>query len=1098
VKVFKVFISSTSQDLTAYRAAARDEANKAGFHPELVMEDQGAHHEPGIVKACREKAGECDVTLAIIAWRLGWCPDTKRGGDGKTSITQYELEASKHRIVLLADDLWPLKFCDQPPDAVQKMRSELDSIGAFFGWENPATGLPGFRIIVQRELLKYRERLLPKVDAQEAMAPPLTLRPWVEPTLPERPYPLLEPYTHPDTFGGRDREITSLLEVLRGRAPVVGVYAHSGVGKSSLLRAGLLPRLRRAGVPVALDRQPEVIGLHGLHHRLLTQLVDGLPPNAVGKADSPDPQAFHDVLQRLRGLTPHPPILIVDQLEHVLRTGEEHTNALAILGALLAATAGSPDDAGQPLCRWVLAYRSEYHGDVEALMRDVLVSARRSDALAEPVRHLWSDFMKAGWFVGWPLAPLGTAEPGADPARHPEIARAAFLDAITKPLSVQASPGDPARSLHFATPADAERLAAVFAEGRQRDREAGLTPELQVTLERLRRDAEARQSTTLIVASDAEFSVTSALTRHMLDAITGLVAHLRGPHAQRRRGAILVALDRLATPDGRRTEGLPTGEFVAALEPDGRRFLDGLTAPGTRLVVEFRAEGETATRCALSHDRVAHVVRALCADPSLLGQAERDHIELHRFVVNSATAWAASRHPDDAALSRRRYRAIRAHEAALVRDEPTRGWWSAARAEYRRRARAQWLSGAFVLLALVAVAAGMYWANRGARIEELEADIRTRTKLVMVYRAVDTLARDYGRTPEVLGRLLAAPIASDAEAAPSDDDTEELRLPWVVTVLYEAIKPPDEPEAGAVTAWAAAVHAALVERSDELLRPELLAPIVWSLDAFVLTSEDASVVDAGAAVRQRYVDALRAAHPGWEAARRAEPAPGITPFVEVPAGTFEMGTPGASETASEHPAHPVSLSAFQMATTEVTRAQFERFPSGSPSRVEPEGRLPRAEVDWYEAYTYAAWLGGRLPTEAEWEYACRAGTKTLYWKGDSEADLAQVGWYQGNSGEAAHPVATRGGPNAFGLHDMHGNLWEWTADFYDWDSYAKSPESDPPGPSGGVRRMLRGGSWGSGADRARAACRVNGLPSNRYYDVGFRVVLPAPGIEDRP
>jgi hypothetical protein len=72
VKVFKVFISSTSQDLTAYRAAARDEANKAGFHPELVMEDQGAHHEPGIVKACREKAGECDVTLAIIAWRLGW------------------------------------------------------------------------------------------------------------------------------------------------------------------------------------------------------------------------------------------------------------------------------------------------------------------------------------------------------------------------------------------------------------------------------------------------------------------------------------------------------------------------------------------------------------------------------------------------------------------------------------------------------------------------------------------------------------------------------------------------------------------------------------------------------------------------------------------------------------------------------------------------------------------------------------------------------------------------------------------------------------------------------------------------------------------
>ena len=118
---------------------------------------------------------------------------------------------------------------------------------------------------------------------------------------------------------------------------------------------------------------------------------------------------------------------------------------------------------------------------------------------------------------------------------------------------------------------------------------------------------------------------------------------------------------------------------------------------------------------------------------------------------------------------------------------------------------------------------------------------------------------------------------------------------------------------------------------------------------------------------------------------------------------------------------------------------------------------PAINVDWWEAWCFAQWVGGILPTEAQWEYACRAGTTTTYHSGDTEADLAKVGWCRENS-QSTHPV---GGlqANAFHLHDMHGNVWELCADWYDEAYYARSPEADPDGPESGSLRVFRGGSW---------------------------------------
>lgn len=151
-------------------------------------------------------------------------------------------------------------------------------------------------------------------------------------------------------------------------------------------------------------------------------------------------------------------------------------------------------------------------------------------------------------------------------------------------------------------------------------------------------------------------------------------------------------------------------------------------------------------------------------------------------------------------------------------------------------------------------------------------------------------------------------------------------------------------------------------------------------------------------------------------------------------------------------------------------------------------RQPVVGVSWDDAKKYAKWAGLRLPTEAEWEYACRANTQTRYYPGDKEEDLDRAGWYDKNSGNRLHPVGEKE-PNSFGLYDMHGNVWEWVED--DWhDNYNGGPNDGRAwshSPRGSFR-VIRGGSWDNVARNCRSAIRGDGPPVyHGGYDLGFRL-----------
>ncbi len=206
-------------------------------------------------------------------------------------------------------------------------------------------------------------------------------------------------------------------------------------------------------------------------------------------------------------------------------------------------------------------------------------------------------------------------------------------------------------------------------------------------------------------------------------------------------------------------------------------------------------------------------------------------------------------------------------------------------------------------------------------------------------------------------------------------------------------------------------------------------------------------------------------------------------FVRICPGTFTMGSQQGETGAfdNEMPAHKVTLGEFWMSQFEVTNEQYRQlYPD---HKGEPD--LPVTEVSWTEARAYCDKLGHRLPTEAEWEYAARAGTVTPWSSGSDEQDLERVAWFDRNSGGDPRPVGRRD-PNPWGLHDMHGNVWEWVEDWF--GTYPAGGQVNPQGPRDGAGRVERGGSFAVPAGFLRSAVRVWDGPGFRNGGIGFRCV----------
>lgn len=266
---------------------------------------------------------------------------------------------------------------------------------------------------------------------------------------------------------------------------------------------------------------------------------------------------------------------------------------------------------------------------------------------------------------------------------------------------------------------------------------------------------------------------------------------------------------------------------------------------------------------------------------------------------------------------------------------------------------------------------------------------------------------------------------------------------------------------------------------------------------------ESALQEAGAAAN--VIAAVREVAPKPVVIEKPKPAPERQPvqvdirenpkdrlqYVFIPPGTFRMGcSPGDHECdAGEKPAHDVRISTgFWMGQTDVTVEAYKRFVSAS-GRSMPnspgtnptwsDGSVPVTLVSWNEAHDYCGWAGMRLPTDAEWEYAARAGsTDSRY------GDLGAIGWYEDNSGGRLQRVAQKQ-PNAFKLYDMLGNVWQWTAD---WAApyENRGGETDPQGPPSGTSRVLRGGCWVSNSSSVRASIRGWNQPSVRFNVNGFR------------
>ncbi|MEM8996245.1 MAG: SUMF1/EgtB/PvdO family nonheme iron enzyme [Acidobacteriota bacterium] len=746
--------------------------------------------------------------------------------------------------------------------------------------------------------------------------------------------------------------------------------------------------------------------------------------------------------------------------------------ARAVLGTLLAATVQRRPEIQGPPCRWLLAYRREHHGPLLRWLGDARREARAlgfgaAKPGADPavrVGRLPSDLATHGRFHSWPLPALGAGGAGAEPV---------FRAVLEKPLQALDAAGRPRYPWRFAGDG-AARLATAFAAARAADPEAPLVPELQVVLADLMAGAgppRPGQAATLTVPDDPAALIDSALAKHLARALD-LVFIDRGAEHERRLGKTraLLALRQLADVHGRRGDGeaapgRPADALSRAIGRQGREILEALQAPGIRLVAASEPDaagvdpGDGGTYFTLTHDRLADVIKAavdgeggLAVDPELLSLAHLVALRTELFHTGERRT--------STAVSAAQVKQVERHADCLLIDPERRSWWAACLERRRiiRRGQRALVAAGFALLAFAAWLA----ANHAEARAEREA-------------VLENIA-------------LGAPEAAFAnvELAFADPDTGEGA---VLERLGERQAPLDLLELG-MGGVPEPRRSRLVLGLAELAIPWLhatrpddtvaLASVLWALDYG--PGRDPELADRAAELGRLAVEPFRR--------QRPPPAPGAD-WVEIPAGRFSMGTPKEEgNIEDERPVRTVILAAFRMLDHEVTHAEYRRLFPDHPGRDD----LPARRISWYDAVVYAAWLGGRLPTEAEWEYAARAGCTFDFCRRDgSEATVQEVAWFMENAMVATGAEARRQPvqllePNPWGLYDIHGNIQEWVSDWY--GPYEPGPQTDPRGPTAGPQRTARSSVFSQPSSYYRAGSRSAHDPTSASDARGLRPVLP--------
>ncbi|MEM8964629.1 MAG: SUMF1/EgtB/PvdO family nonheme iron enzyme, partial [Acidobacteriota bacterium] len=718
-----------------------------------------------------------------------------------------------------------------------------------------------------------------------------------------------------------------------------------------------------------------------------------------------------------------------------------------------------------PPCRWLLAYRRESHGRVVAWLDDVLRDARVLGL--QDIATLPHDLADAGRFTDWPLKMLAKPPPNTDDPI--EATTRVFLEVIEKPLRLQRYPWV------FAA-GHAERLARAFAEARIERPDTPLVPELQVVLAHLLAGAEARNdgSTTLVeVPEDPHDLIDDALKEHLRRVLDLVYPPGTDRAARTARARALLVLRELAGVHGRHERGLGADELTRALGEDGEEVLAACATARTRLVIRER-RGDTWVYV-LAHDRLAEVlVRVFDAGDWLGLEVDTDLLALRRFVALQNQLYHSGDMEQSTVVTPTFYNKIEQNGEVLLWSERQREWWRACRNRLRVKQRHVLLRrvAATFVIATVAISAWAFAAQR-SQYRALLEDVAS------------------GR-PETAFAAIDALLDRDAEPAAIRARLTQRELPFdVFEQGLGGVAPSDRAEA---LIRAAKVALPLLESRSE--DPVMIASVVWALDFFAATfaAEARDLKDAALAT-------LRIQYPPPPRPTTTDPL-----WVTVPAGTYWMGAHpddlrDEPDMTDEHPRHQVRVSAFQMMRREVTNSEFRRlFPTHSGPQPDSDD-LPTSALSWYQAYTYAAWLGGRLPTEAEWEHAARSRCAHQFCDRHGEpTSIDEVAWWAGNSWDRStgypsrQPVMTREA-NPLGIFDLHGNVWEWTSNWY--EPYPRESVADPPGPTRVVsdERIVRGGSAWRRRGAIIASERLAAVPSTYSVSIGFRVVMP---FDDAP
>lgn len=1082
-KAGQVYVVSTSAELESYRAIALRIVGELGYEavqrlPHATPIDDPVHGAVPVSAVARQIA-RCDVVLAIVGWSCDLPPSPELGGDGIRPWSYWELhsafECAKPVALLMADASLRPTSSNDTPDQTSSMadfRGELARLASSFGLSSADDALEDedhrttFSRRVRRQLLEAR----PKESiswSTPAPSPPATvrLRQWPSPTLPERPYPLLLPYSHPALLAGRDHDLDELCRLLRQPVPILGLAAPSGTGKSSVLVGGLVPLLRRQGHPVALERhplEPEVT------YRLLSDL---LHIDDTLSLDLHDPEKFIAHLLIVRRLAEgRTPILIIDQFEDLLRPSRraaaEAHRARAVMGTLLAASAQRLPGLEEPPCRWILSCRQEIQGQLFQWLSDLLVEAR-AEGLAG-VEALPHDFSGAERFRSWPLRPLAVPSPATDDAMVESTA--VFLAAIEQPLQLLDERGEAQYPWRFAGDG-AKRLAQAFASARIAQPEAPLVPELQAVLTLLLDEAGEPlpgEVSVVHVPSDPETLIDRALEEHLGRALDAAFPTALTAHDRVLRTRALLALRELADTAGRREQGLPVEALARAIGIQGDEVLARLATPQTRLVTLEQRDGEWIY--VLAHDRLAEVLVRLFEEGRYPGmRVDAELLGLRRFVILRSALFAAGDTDQATEVQSDSFRKIEKNHEAILWGEAQQDWWQASRRRWQQtRHRKTWRRSLGVALTMLFALIVWNWTSQRAREQALFAHIVAGEPPT----AFEALVRLH--SPENVLRAQRLQAQWSRRERPFD-------------VFDQGIGGVAKEHRSEAVLRIATLARPLFEAAPE--DPVRIASLVWALDFF--PGRDPELAEQARELRQEILRPLWQRYPPPTVSNDDNDNDG---WVDIPAGTFWMGSSpedGRNERdmLDERPRHQVTLSTFRIQNHEVTNAEYRRL---KPDHQGADG-LAATHLSWYKAYTYAAWIGGRLPTEAEWEYAARAQCPHTWCRRDgSEATVDEVAWWRGSRGLTTPGQVTpmpvmQLEPNPWGLFDMFGNVGEWNADWY--DLYPRDHVTDPTGPTFAVpaRRKWRGGNIFQTKDWVEPSARGGQIPNARGS--GFRVVL---------